>query len=325
MRRHVWGNLGTRIAVAVVVGAAASAVLALVQGPAMGMASLHHVTDLPSSYRPVGELADRGVFYAAGTPLHRIDDGDSHHGFDALPIWETKAGARTQGAVYGVEDDVIVSAGYLVRQVDLAASKSFHGLSLRELDFPPARYLTVDLVEGATADANLYLWLWHFRSQYGPAHHMLSAGELPPVESLPPRFSVYACEDAPNFFCPRMGRHYTDRSKRLGRNPTSTGDDGLSYGEAAGKLIFIEYSFAQARISRPAFPGARCLWTVYPSLPSTTSIYCTTKGRTGRRDGSRSTCTSFPKKPFSPGTVSHRGCSSLWQTLRCIRPAMHPV
>ena len=254
----VWGYLGTRIAVAVVVGAAASGVLALVQGPAMGMASLHHVTDLPSSFRPVSELADRGVFYAAGTPLHRIDDGDSHHGFDALPMWEKKAGARTQGVVYGVEDDVIVSAGYLVRQVDLVASRSFHGLSLRELDFPPARYLTVDLVEGATADANLYLWLWHFRSQYGPAHHMLSAGELPPVESLPPRFSVYACEDAPNFFCPRMGRHYTDRSKRLGRNPTSTGDDGLSYGEAAGKLIFIEYSFAltdfQAGVSWGAMP-----------------------------------------------------------------------
>ena len=254
----VWGYLGTRIAVAVVVGAAASGVLALVQGPAMGMASLHHVTDLPSSFRPVSELAGRGVFYAAGAPLHRIDDGDSHHGFDALPMWETKAGARTQGAVYGVEDDVIVSAGYLMRQVDLVAGRSFHGLSLRELDFPPAQYVTVDLVEGATADANLYLWLWHFRPQYGPARHMLSAGELPPVESLPPRFSVYACEDAPDYFCPRMGRHYTDRSKRLGRNPTSTGDDGLSYGEAAGKLIFIEYSFAQtdfqAGVSWDAMP-----------------------------------------------------------------------
>ena len=256
----VWGYLGTRIAVAVVVGAAVSGVLALVQGPAMGMASLHHVTDLPSSFRPVSELAGCGVFYAAGAPLHRIDDGDSHHGFDALPMWETKAGARTQGAVYGVEDDVIVSAGYLMRQVDLVAGRSFHGLSLRELDFPPAQYVTVDLVEGATADANLYLWLWHFRPQYGPARHMLSAGELPPVESLPPRFSVYACEDAPDYFCPRMGRHYTDRSKRLGRNPTSTGDDGLSYGGGRGqahlhRVLLRPSGFTGRRLLGPDAPG----------------------------------------------------------------------
>ena len=37
---------------------------------------------------------------------------------------------------YAVEDGVIVSAGYLVRQADLVAGKSFHGLSLRELDLP---------------------------------------------------------------------------------------------------------------------------------------------------------------------------------------------
>ena len=237
----VWRYLGASIAIAVVVGAAASGATAVVQGTV----GLPQVTDLPSSYRPVSELADHGVFYAAGTPLYRIDDGDSHHGFDALPVWEKKAGARTQGGVYGVEDDVIVSAGYLVRQVDLAAGRSFHGLSLRELDLPPAYYVTVDLVEGPTADGNLYLWLWHFRPQYGPPRHMLSAEELPPVESLPPRFSVYACAEEPNSFCPRMGRHYTDLGKRLGRPQTATGDDGLSYGEAAGKLIFIEYSFAQ--------------------------------------------------------------------------------
>ena len=253
-----WSYLWASIAIAVLVGAAASGIGAVVQEAAIGTPPLPQVTDLPSSYRPVNDLADHGLFYAAGTPLFRVDDGDSHHGFDALPVWAKKAGARTQGVVYGVEDDVIVSAGYLVRQVDLVASKSFHGLSLRELDLPPARSVTVDLIEGATADANLYLWLWHFRPQPGPARQMLSAGELPLVESLPPRFSVYACEEAPNYFCPRMGRHYTDRSKRLGRTPTSTGEDGLSYGEAAGKLIFIEYSFAQqdlqAGVSWSAMP-----------------------------------------------------------------------
>lgn len=241
----VWGYLATGIAIAVLLGVAASGVSAVVQGPGLDRLGVPHVSDLPPSYGPVSELADRGLFYAAGSPLYRIDDGDSHHGFDALPVWEQKAGARTQGAVYGVENDFIVSAGYLVRQADLATAKSFHGLSLRELDFPPARYVTVDLVEGASADDNLYLWLWHFRTQYGPARHMLSTGELPPVESLPPRFGVYACPEEPDFFCPRMGRHYTDLRKRLGRPPTATGDDGLSYGAAAGKLIFIEYSFAQ--------------------------------------------------------------------------------
>ena len=124
--------------------------------------------------------------------------------------------------------------------------------------FRPAHYLTVDLVEGAPADANLHLWLWHLRPQHGPARHMLSAGELPVVESLQPRFSVYACEEAPNYFCPRMGRHHTDLSKPGGRPQTATGDNGVIYGEAAGKLIFIEYTFAQkdleAGVSWPAMP-----------------------------------------------------------------------
>ena len=254
----VWGYLGAWVAVATLLGVAASGVSAVVERPAVGTLALL-VTDLPSGYRPVSELASRSLFYAAGTPLFRIDDGDSHHGFDALPVWAKKTtGARTQGVVYGVEDGVIVSVGYLVRQADLVAGKSFHGLSLRELDFPPVHYLTVDLVEGSTADANLYLWLWHFRPQYGPARHMLSAGELPVVESLHPRFSVFACEEAPNYFCPRMGRHHTDLSKPGGRPPTATGDDGVIYGEAAGKLIFIEYTFAQkdleAGVSWPAMP-----------------------------------------------------------------------
>ena len=47
-----------------------------------------------------------------------------------------------------------------------------------------------------------------------------------------------------------MGRHFIDRSDPDGgpgvnRQPTSFGDDGVIYGEAAGKLIFIEYVFSQ--------------------------------------------------------------------------------
>lgn len=239
-------HLLTLGASAVLFGSAVLGAGAVVQQSDTREAALPRVTDLPSGYRQVSELADRGVFYTASAPLFRIDDGDDFHGFDALPGWaKSTKGATTQGALYGVEDDLIVSAGYLIRQADLVAGKSFHGLSLRELGFPAAHYLTVDLVEGATADANQYLWLWHFRPQYGSARHMLSAGELPLVESLPPRFSVYACEEAPNYFCPRMGRHHTDPDKPGGRPLTATGDDGVIYGEAAGKLIFVEYVFAQ--------------------------------------------------------------------------------
>lgn len=37
--------------------------------------SLPQATKLPSGYRPVSELAGRGVFYSASAPLFRIDDG----------------------------------------------------------------------------------------------------------------------------------------------------------------------------------------------------------------------------------------------------------
>ena len=40
-------------------------------------------------------------------------------------------------------------------------------------------------------------------------------------------------------------RHHTDPDKPGGRPLTATGDDGVIYGEAAGKLIFVEYVFAQ--------------------------------------------------------------------------------
>jgi hypothetical protein len=210
--------------------------------------SLPRVTDLSSSYRPIGTLAGRGEFYAAETPLHRVDDGSAHHGLPATVAWQTKPknkSAQTQGVVYGVEDGRITSAGYVIRQMDLLAGKSFHGLTLRELEFPSAHYLTIDFIKGATEGANQYVWLWHFLPQPDRVRPMLRAGELPPVTSLPRTFTVLRNEAYPNDFYPRMGRHHRDFSTPSNRLPTATDDQSLWYGEAAGKLIFIEYIFSQ--------------------------------------------------------------------------------
>ena len=226
--------------------------------------SLPQVTELPSDYRPIGELADRGLFYAAGErPAFRIDDGGHYHGYAGPGVWAKEPkGMRTQGLLYGVEDGAIVSAGYLIRQADLVAGKSFHGLTLRELDLPVAHAMTVDLIEGETADANQYLWLWHFTPAQGSVQPMLTAGQLPSATSLPSGYEVVACDHIPETrFCPGMGRHFiatpvTDPTFR--RQPTATGDDMVIYGEAAGKLIFIEYVFSQedlaTGISWPAIP-----------------------------------------------------------------------
>src|SRR5262249_45947006 len=78
---------------------------------------LTRVTALSSSYRPIGTLGNRGTFYATGTPLHRVDDGDTHHGLPATAAWATKPKdkrAQAQGVVYGVEDGRITSAGYVI-------------------------------------------------------------------------------------------------------------------------------------------------------------------------------------------------------------------
>ena len=228
------------------------------------LAALPQADELPPGFPAAGALADRGVFHAAGGHLtFRRDDGGDFHGSDSLPVWERKirGGAPTQGAVYGVEDGAVVSAGYLVRQADLVAGRSFRNLSLRGLDFPAPQHLTIDFIPGtpgASADANRYLWLWHFLPQRGRAAPTLPAGPLPPVASLPPRFGLYACEQFPDDFCPRMGRHYRDPSGSSLRRADATGDDGVIYGEAAGKLIFIEYVFPQQDladgVSWPAIP-----------------------------------------------------------------------
>lgn len=221
-------------------------------------ASLPKVSALPAGYQSVGELAGRGVFYTQGEPTARIDDGSHYHGYDGPGVWAREPkGTRTQGLLYRVEDGAIVSAGYLIRQADLVAGKSFHGLTLRELDLPPARSMTVDLITGNGPRENQYLMLWHFRPSTHPAKPMLPAGELPAITSLPDGFVVYACDDYPERFCPGMGRHYTDPSS-LGRDPDAVGNEGVIYGEAAGKLIFIEYVLGQQElrngVSWPAMP-----------------------------------------------------------------------
>ncbi len=223
------------------------------------------VTDLPPEYRSVGELAGRGVFYAAGErPSFRIDDGNHYHGYDGPLVWaqdavedpvedavesatgEAPLAVRTQGLLYGIDDGAIVSAGYLVRQADLVSGKSLHGLTLRELDLPVAYSMTVDLIEGETEDSSQYLFLWHFTPPDDAAPSMLLAGQLPLATSLPVEYEVFACDHVPETrFCPGMGRHFMDRSDPVSRQPTSAGDDGVIYGEAAGKLIFIEYVFSQ--------------------------------------------------------------------------------
>ena len=222
--------------------------------------SLPQVTALPPDYRPVGELAGRGMFYAASDkPAYRIDDGDHYNGYDGPLVWaKNPKGIRTQGVLYGVENDSIVSAGYLIRQGDLVAARSFHGLTMREVDFPAAHSFTVDLVEGETEEFNQYLLLLHFRPQEGEASPMLQTGQLPSVTSLPDEFEVFACDHHPETrFCPGMGRHYTDLTS-VSRLPAATGNEGLVYGEASGKLIFIEYVFNQedlkAGVSWPAMP-----------------------------------------------------------------------
>ena len=86
---------------------------------------------------------------------------------------------------------------------------------------------------------------------------MLGVEELPLVTSLPDEFVVYACDQYPDAFCPGMGRHYTDPAS-VARLPDAVGNEGVIYGEAAGKLIFIEYILTQeslaAGISWPAMP-----------------------------------------------------------------------
>ena len=93
--------------------------------------------------------------------------------------------------------------------------------------------------------------LWHFTTPATNAPAMLAHGELPLVTSLPSEFEVFACDHIPESrFCPGMGRHYIDLTPPVtdpsfSRQPNSIGDYGVIYGEAADKLIFIEYVFGQ--------------------------------------------------------------------------------
>ena len=235
--------------VAVVASAAALGAGAIQSdiGHAELMRSLPRAAELPPAFRAAGELAGRGVQYTVGGQFaHREDDGGDTHGSNSLPVWEQSEKADpTQGVLYGVRDGAVVSAGYLIRHTDVAAHKSFRHLSLRGLDFPAPQHLTIDFIEGETTGAGRHLLLWHFAPLEGPAMPTLAAGALPPVTSLPSRFGLYACEQFPNDFCPRMGRHHRDLSMGANRPPDATGDHGVTYGEAAGRLIFIEHVLQQ--------------------------------------------------------------------------------
>ena len=245
-RLAAWVAAAAVIGAATALGAGATAAQSDADGAAL-LRSLPRASELPPGFREAGEVAGRGVFHTAGGRLaYRQDDGGDTHGSNSLPVWEKSRKADpTQGVLYGVADGAVVSAGYLVRHVDIAGHKSFRHLSLRGLDFPAPQHLTIDFVEGRTPDAGLHLWLWHFTPLEGAARPTLPAGLLPPVTSLPERFGLYACEQFPNDFCPRMGRHHRDLSRAPNRPPGATGDFGVTYGEAAGRLIFIEHVIQQ--------------------------------------------------------------------------------
>ena len=245
-RLAAWVAAAAVIGAATALGAGARAAQSDADGAAL-LRSLPRASELPRGFREAGEVAGRGVFHTAGGRLaYRQDDGGDTHGSNSLPVWEKSRKADpTQGVLYGVADGAVVSAGYLVRHVDIAGHKSFRHLSLRGLDFPAPQHLTIDFVEGRTPDAGLHLWLWHFTPLEGAARPTLPAGLLPPVTSLPERFGLYACEQFPNDFCPRMGRHHRDLSWAPNRPPGATGDFGVTYGEAAGRLIFIEHVIQQ--------------------------------------------------------------------------------
>ena len=80
---------------------------------------------------------------------------------------------------------------------------------------------------------------------------MLAAGQLPLASILPSEYEVVACDHYPETrFCDGMGRHFIDlpttvTDPTFSRQPNVAGDDGVIYGEAAGRLIFIEYVFGQ--------------------------------------------------------------------------------
>lgn len=217
--------------------------------------SLPLVSDLPAGYRPVGSLGRHGEFYASGASRHRVDDGGTHHGLPATVAWAAKPKdkqARTQGVHYGVEDGRVTSAGYVIRQADLAAGKSFYGLSLRELDFPAAHSVTIELLPAETDESARYLLLWRFRSAPDQVRPMLQAGELQAVTVLPPTFSVVRNAAYANDFYPRMGRHRRELTAPRNRFPAATGSESVWYGEAAGKLIFIEYIVSQQDLATGA-------------------------------------------------------------------------
>lgn len=232
--------------------------------PTTGSAgALPETPALPTGYASIGALAGRGEFFAAGGQVAtRHHDGNHYHGYDGPLVWSVEDDAtQAQGLLYGLNDGVITSAGYLIPQEDLAAGRSFHGMTLREVDLPAPRSLTVDLIAGETPESGRYLFLWHFPP---PSEPTVEGPDLPALTNLGDAYAVVACDHVPDTrFCPGMGRHYTDLSVPTGgpafaRQPEDTGTAGVIFGEAASKLIFIEYVFGQADLisgmSWPAIP-----------------------------------------------------------------------
>lgn len=271
------------IAAGILLHAAAGSGPAGAQVPSGGGASaLPRVADLPAGFQPAGDIAGRGTFYAqGGRTAYRLDDGTHYHGYDAPIGWsKMPKPVSDQGVLYGVDGGTVVSAGYLLRQADLTAGRSFRGLTLRGLDFPAAHSFTTDFVPDEATGNHQFLMLWHFRPY---VEHGLPYGQLPPRSILPPRFSIFACDDFADLFCPGMGRHFTDLSRPAGRSPNSPGDDGVIYGSAAGKLIFIEYVLGQREL------GEGVSWPEMPlhnlAIPPIADVHVLHFGRPGALTG----------------------------------------
>lgn len=235
--------------------------------------SLPSASSLPVGFDVAGSLAGRGAFHALdGRFSFRRDDGGAHHGSDWLPVWAQAAKDNpTQGVLYGVAEGKVVSAGYLIRQQDLVESKSYRHLSLRGLEFPAPQHLTVDFVPGQAGSPDQFLFVWHFVPLEGQASPGRGLRSLPPLANLPRRFALYACDQYPNEFCPRMGRHRRDLTEPLTRPPTAHGDEGVTYGEAAGKLVFIEYVLPQQAFAAGASWSVMSLNTV--SIPPIDNVH----------------------------------------------------
>jgi hypothetical protein len=110
--------------------------------------SLPRVTDLSSGYRPIGTFAGRGEFYAAGTPVHRVDDGEAypndfyprmgrHHRDFSTPSNRLPAATDDQSLWYGEAAGKLIFIEYIFSQQDFAAGASWSYIPLNSVPIPP--------------------------------------------------------------------------------------------------------------------------------------------------------------------------------------------